>query len=567
MSMNIVIIGGVAAGPKVASRIERLAPKTHKITMIDRGSILSYGGCGLPFWLAGEVDHEAELYSTASGTVRNEGFFSKVKGFEAKTETEVVEIDRAGKRVKTRHLPTGAEEWLPYDKLVLSTGSVPFLPPLPGAKGRSNLFTVKRVEDIRRLKDTIPEGEKIRACIVGGGLIGVEMADALEKQGHAVTMVEMLPHILPMFDGHVSALIENHMRSKGVDVQTDTRVEEMEGDGDLISAVRTSRGTFPTDLVVLAIGARPATGMAKAIGLELGVRGSIVVNDQQQTSDEDIYAAGDCCQSKNRLTGEPCWVPLGSTANKQGRVAANAIMGHPDSFPGVLGTTICKVFDMSIGIAGLNETAAKAAGMDIVTIMCAGPDRAHFHPDMKPVAIKLTVEKGTRRLLGLQAVGRGEVAKRVDVAAIAISSGWTVDQLAQADLAYAPPHGSAMDNIIVAANVARNLLDGFFTIVMPDVGHEMLSRPGLQLVDVRSHKEYVGKLGRLANSVLIPLGTFRKRFVELSKEQDVLLYCKSSLRAFEAARQLLAEGFKKEKVIVMAGGMLCYPYAKQFGPE
>eukprot|EP00767_Chilomastix_cuspidata_P003133 gnl/Chilomastix_cuspidata/325.p2 GENE.gnl/Chilomastix_cuspidata/325~~gnl/Chilomastix_cuspidata/325.p2 ORF type:complete len:567 (-),score=270.49 gnl/Chilomastix_cuspidata/325:75-1775(-) len=564
--MDIVIVGGVAAGPKIASRINRVAPGKHRVVMIEKGKILSYGGCGLPFWLSGEIADEVKLYSTTSGAVRNEEFFRKVKGFEARSETEVMAIDRAAKRVTVRHVPTGAEEQLRYDKLVFATGSTPIVPPLPGARGRTNVFTVKHVEDIRAIKATIPDGAHVRATIVGGGLIGVEMLEAFTRQGHTVTLIEMLPNILSMCDGHVSALVENHIRAKGVALLTGTRVEALEGDGDAVSAVRTDHGTIDTDLVVFAIGTRPATALARDIGLELTERGAIVVNDQQQTSDPDIYAAGDCCMTIDRVTGAPCWVPLGSTANKQGRVVANAITGHPDSFPGVVGATICRVFDMNIGKVGLTEARAAALGLDAVSIMCAGPDRAHFHPSMKPLALKITVEKGSRRVLGLQAVGLGDAAKRLDVASIALSAGWTVDQLAQADLCYAPPFSSAMDNLITISNAARNLLDEMYVSVMPDAGRELLQRPDIQLIDVRTPHEYVSPLGRLKGSKLIPIGTLRTRHTELSKERDIVIYCKSSLRGFEAVRILMGVGFAKERLIVLAGGMLCWPYERESGP-
>jgi len=528
------------------------------VTVVEKDEFLSYAGCGLPYYISGVVKEQKELMSTPVGVVRDPVFFQKVKNVHVMNRTEAMEIDRSAKRVRIRNLADGQESWLDYDKLALATGAAPVVPPIPNVK-LDNIFSLHGVDDAEGIKALLAENKAKDVVIVGGGLIGVEVTEALVQRGCRVTIVEMLPQALGMMDWEIARLAEQHMESHGVKVMTATKVEAFEGDGK-VSAVVTSNGTLPADMVVMAIGVRPNVGLAKDAGLEIGETGAIKVDDHMCTSDPDIYAGGDCVESVDLVTGKSCYVPLGSTANKHGRVAAVNICGGDDRFPGVLGSTVCKVFDYCVARTGLTETAAREAGYNVVSVLAPAPDKAHFMPDAKPLLLKLVVDGKTRKLLGAQATGPGVGDRRVDIVAMGITAGMTVDQLANADLCYAPPFSPAMDNIITAANVARNKLDGLMVGVSPMEVHQMQADgKDFVFLDVRSQGEY--DQVRLAGSTHIPLGALRGRLDELPKGKEVVAFCKISLRGYEAALILKAAGF--ENVRVMDGGIVMWPYEKQ----
>jgi len=554
--IKVIIVGGVAAGPKVASKIIRLMPDAE-VTVVERGELLSYAGCGLPYYVSGVVKEQAELMSTPVGVVRDPVFFQKVKNVHVLNRTEATEIDCAGKRLRVKSVSDGNESWLNYDKLVLATGASPVMPPIDGTK-LDNIFTLHGVRDAEGIKAVLAEKKAHDVVIVGGGLIGVEVTEALAEKGCRVTIVEMLPQILRMIDWEMASLVTQHMESHGVKVLTNTKVERFEGDGKVASVV-TDNGSLPADMVILAIGVRPNVKLAEDAGLKIGSTGAIKVDEHMQTSDPDIYAAGDCVESVDLVTGAACYVPLGSTANKHGRVAAVNVCGGNDEFPGVLGSTVCKVFDYCVARTGLTEAGAREAGYDVTVALAPAPDKAHFMPDAKPLLLKLIVDSKTRRLLGAESVGPGAGDKRIDVAAMAITAGMTVDNLANADLCYAPPYAPAMDNIITAANVARNKLDGHMVGVSSEEVHRMIAeKKDFTFLDVRSPGEY--EQVRLPNSTLIPLGALRGRLDELPKGKDIIAFCKISLRGYEAALILKAAGF--ENVRVMDGGIVMWPYEK-----
>ncbi|MGB2822225.1 MAG: FAD-dependent oxidoreductase [Phycisphaerae bacterium] len=555
-AMRVVVVGGVAAGPKAASKILRLRPDAE-VTVVEKGKLLSYAGCGLPYYISDVVKEQKELMATPVGTVRDAVFFRKVKNVHVMNETEAMEIDRPGKRVRVRDLGDGKESWLDYDKLVLATGACPVVPPVGGAD-MDGVFTLHGVQDAEGIKQVLADGKAHDAVIVGGGLIGVEITESLVQKGCRVTIVEMLPQTLSVLDWEMARLVEQHMESHGVKVLTNTKVERFEGDGR-VSAVVAGGATLPADMVILGVGVRPNVKLAQDAGLEIGSTGAIKVDERMCTSDPDIYAAGDCVESVDLLTGRPCYVPLGSTANKQGRVAAVNLCGGDDRFPGVLGSTVCKVFDHCVARTGLTEAAARKAGYEVTTALAPAPDKAHFMPTAKPLLLKLVVDSKTRRLLGAQAAGPGAGDKRIDVAAMAITAGMTVDQLANADLSYAPPYAPAMDNIITAANVARNKLDGHMVGVSAQEVHRMLAeKKDFVFLDVRSQGEY--DQVRLPGSTLIPLGALRGRVDELPRDKEIITFCKISLRGYEAALILKAAGFGN--VRVMDGGIVMWPYGK-----
>jgi NADPH-dependent 2,4-dienoyl-CoA reductase/sulfur reductase-like enzyme/rhodanese-related sulfurtransferase len=556
MSLKVVVIGGVAAGPKAAAKIMRLNPEAE-VTLLEKGKFISYAGCGLPYYVSGVVKEQKDLMSTPIGVVRDAGFFQKVKNVKVLTETEALEIDRGGKRVRARHAGEAGDFWLAYDKLVLATGAKPTIPPVPKAN-LANITTLHSLADAERIKAWAAQAKAREVVMVGGGLIGVETVEALFDYDCQVTLVEMLPQILPMLDWEMARLVERYLDLNGVKVLTSTKVTSFEGD-DVVTGIMTTQGRLPADLVVLGIGVRPNVDLARTAGLQIGLTGGIKVDAGMRTSDPDIYAAGDCAESTDLVTGKPCYVPMGSTANKQGRVAAINICGGQDEFPGVLGSTVCRVFDFCVARTGLTEVAARQHGYEVTTVLVPESDRPHYMPTAKALIIKLVVDTRTRKLLGAQAVGPGAGDKRMDVAAMAITAGMTVDQLSKVDLCYAPPYSPALDNIITAANVARNKLDGQVLGITPmEVKARLDANEVFVLLDVRSPAEHQQE--HLAGSTLIPLGALRSRLGELPKEEEIVAFCKVSLRGYEAAKILQGAGFKR--VCVMDGGMAVWPYEK-----
>ncbi len=556
--MKVVVIGGVAAGPKCASKIIRVCPQAE-VTVIDRREIISFAGCGLPYYVSGVVEEQAELYATPIGVPRDPGFFQKVKNVRVLNRTEATSVDSANKTVQIKNLQNGQSSSLEYDKLVLATGASPIIPPIPGIE-LDGVHTLHSVEDAEAVKTAVEQRGAQRAVIVGGGLIGVETAEALVEKGCHVTMVEMLPQILPMLDWEMARQVALHMKSKGVDILTDTRAEEFLGEGSHVTKVKTSQGEIPADLVLLSVGVRPSVELAKQAGVKIGETGAIVVNDRMQTSNVDIYAAGDCVENKCLVNGRPAFVPLGSTANKQGRVAAMNICGMDDTFPGVVGSTICKVFDYAVARTGLSEAEAAASGFDVVTGLAPGPDAAHYMPQAKVLLLKLIADRASGRLLGVQATGPGEAAKRIDVAATAITAEMTLDQVSKLDLSYAPPYSPAMDNLITASDVLRNKIAGFAEGISP---MDLKKKPedSYVFLDVRSPGEIAEV--RLPGTVNIPLGALRSRLDELPKDKEIIAFCKVSLRGYEAALILKAAGFQNVKF--MDGGIAMWPYNKIVG--
>jgi NADPH-dependent 2,4-dienoyl-CoA reductase/sulfur reductase-like enzyme/rhodanese-related sulfurtransferase len=550
--MKVVVIGGVAAGPKTASRINRLCDDAE-VTVVEKGEFLSYAGCGLPYYISGTVKDSKELMSTPVGTVRDTEFFKNVKNTRVLNHTEATAIDRARKVVKVR-TRDGEEQELPYDKLVLATGADSTIAPIPGVK-LGNIYSLKDIHDADRIKAKLAEHQALNAVIVGGGLIGVEVAEAFHKMGCRITIVEFLPQVLGILDPEMALLVKNHFEAKGVKVMTGTRVTEFTG-GTQVEKVITDRGELSADIVIMAVGVRPATKLAVDADLTIGPTRAIAVNNQMQSSDPDIYAVGDCAEKLNMITGKPAYVPLGSTANKEGRVAANSICGHSDKFPGILGSAICKVFDYNVGRTGLSEKEAVEAGYDVVTCLAPAPDKPHFMPSAKLLYLKLIADRKSRRLLGAQAAGAGNADRRIDIVAMALMADMTVDQLANADLSYAPPYSPAIDNIIAAANTLRNKMDGLMEGITPAQVLELLDKgDDLTLLDVRSPAEL--EMMRIEGSVHIPLGALRKRLTELDKNKPIIAFCKVSLRGYEAALILNKAGFRDVKV--MDGGILMWP--------
>jgi NADPH-dependent 2,4-dienoyl-CoA reductase/sulfur reductase-like enzyme/rhodanese-related sulfurtransferase len=554
--MKILVIGAVAAGLKAAARARRNDPAAE-ITVVEKGKIISYGACGLPYYVSGDVQDIVQLMTTPAGAVRNPAFFKKVKDFTVLTETLATGIDRAARQVTVKDLASGEERTLPYDKLVIATGARPVKPPLPGVE-LDNIFQLWHPDDAKAVRAGLERGKYANAVIIGAGLVGMEAAEALKMWEVNTTIIEMKEQVFPAFlDEEVAGSVAKYVGEQGLTVLTGEKVEKFTGDG-AVQAVVTDKRTIPADLVLLAIGVRPNVELAKAAGLTLGTTGAIAVDGGLQTSDPDIFAGGDCVENTHMISGEKVFAPMGSTANKHGRVIGDNLFGGKETFRGVLGSVAVKVLDMNVAKTGLTERDAKRLGYEYVTAMIGGHDRPHYMPEAKLITVKLIVEAATGRILGAQAFGAGEVAKRMDVVATAITLGGKVSDLFDVDLTYAPPYSSPIDNVAVAALAVQNKLAGKLKGISSLAAKELMGGKTVFL-DVRTPEE-CKQQGCLPcdNVKYIPLGQLRSRLAELDKGDEIVALCKISLRGYEAA--LILEGENFDKVKVMEGGINAWPF-------
>jgi NADPH-dependent 2,4-dienoyl-CoA reductase/sulfur reductase-like enzyme/rhodanese-related sulfurtransferase len=559
MAQKVVVIGGVATGPKAAARLRRLDP-TAEITIVERDDLVSYAGCGTPYYIKGDIAEFGDLIETPVGTPRDAVFFRKVKDIRVLVRTLAQKIDRDTKVVSVVRMDTGEQQDLPYDKLVLATGGTPFLPPIPGIDLK-HVFTLRSPHDASAIRDAIDSGRAKRAVIVGAGLIGLEMCEALSARGLDVTVVEMFPHLLPgLLDVETAAFVARQMKAQGITGVMGEGVVALEGDhlGN-VKRVVTAKQSIETDVVIMAVGVRPNDQLARDAGLEVAEKGGIIVDEYMRTSDPDIYAGGDCVLCKHLVSGQTVYVPLGSTANKHGRVIGTNLAGGKETFPGILGTAVAKHCDFNIGCTGLTEKKARELGYSVVTTLAPAPDHAHYYPGAKVIFVKLVADADTRKVLGVQVVGPGEAAKRVDVVATALRFGATVDDLATLDLGYAPPYSGALDNIIHAANIIRNKLDSIAETVSPiEVKAKMEAGDDFVLLDVRGPAEYQTMHIEDERVKLVPLGRLRESLDQLPRDKEIIPFCKISLRGYEAQRILDGAGF--ENVRFMDGGVVAWPY-------
>ncbi len=560
MGRKIVVIGGVACGPKAACRAKRLDPSLE-VVVVEKGEEISYGACGLPFYLEGEVPDVKDLTTTPVGVVRDVNFFKAVKGVDVLLNTEAVSIDRKKKEVLVRDVQDGGEQRLSYDKLVLATGSSPVRPPIPGID-LEGIHCLKTLTDGVKLKKAMEEAPGKNAVIVGAGLIGMECLEPLLNAGFNVHVVEKLPFVLPaLLDEEMAVPLMKHISSKGVTLHVNDGVSSFEGKGR-VQKVKTEKTEIEADIVLLAIGFRPNTKLAQDAGIESGPMG-IKVDAHLRTSDPDIYAGGDCVESYNIVTGKPMYAPMGSTANKHGRIIGNNLAGWNSTFSGVCGTGVCNILGFNVARTGLTERDAKKEGMEVLTSLCPAPDKPHYMKDAKLIHLKMVAEKYSGRLLGVQILGPGEVLSRIDTAAAILKAGGTVDDCFETDMAYAPPFSPALDNLIVAANVIQNKRDGLVRSYAPAEVKEKLDRgDDFIFLDVRTPKELEQMRLPYENVVHIPLGMVRKKASELPRDKEIICLCKISLRGYEAARMLEAEGFDPGKIWLLDGGIVAWPYEK-----
>ena len=560
MTQNVVIIGAVALGPKVASRLRRLDPDA-KITVVDRDSIVSYGGCGIPYYVGGDIADIEGLFSTTSHVKRDVEFFRNCKGIDILSETEATRIDRAGKTVHTRHIATGEETILPYDKLVISTGTRPVKPPVEGTD-LEGVHTVSNLHHARQIKEKIASGKVEKAVVIGAGAIGIEMAEALtDLWGVETTLIEMAGQVLPYAVGeNMARVAKSHLEENDVEVLSGETVSRINSeDGRTVASVQTGNRTIECDLVVISTGVKPNTEIAADAGLAVGSSGGIIVNNRMQTTDPSIYAGGDCVELANLVSGETLLMPLGSLANRQGRIIAANINGGNSRFPGTVGTFCIKIFDMGFARSGLTVQQAKAAGFDPVHAIVAQHDRAHFYPDAKLMYITLIADRKSRRVLGIEAGGmqRDAVKARVDAVAPLLSRNTDTDEICSLETGYAPPCASAMDIINNAGNALDNILAGKNRPVdVADFLREFKGGSG-RVLDVSESNEPTQFADEHEHRrISIPQSELRERYKEIPPDEPLFLMCGTGVRSYEAQVFLDGKGIMNTRNIQGGYGML-----------
>ncbi|MGD8412857.1 MAG: FAD-dependent oxidoreductase [Candidatus Latescibacterota bacterium] len=557
---DFVIIGGVAAGPKTAATLARRLPGAT-ITLFQKEQHLSYAACGFPFFASGEVNSFEELLMTSYGVPRDVQFFGNTKGFTAVTSAEVTSINRETKMVTVKMLNTGEEVVHGYGRLVVATGAAPNAPPMPvPSSERVRPFTSPG--DAAGFRELAQRGEVDSAVIVGGGFIGVELCEAVSDMwGISVRVYEKKPQLLPyMLDPDMADIVRRNLESDGVAVSTGADVEKIELDGDGKPVVHVA-GAEPvkTDYVFLCLGVHPEVGLARECGLEIGETGGIVVDRRMRTSDPDIFAGGDCVQSRHRTSDRPVFLPMGSLANRHGRVIAENLAGSEAEFPGVLGAFVLRAFETNIGGVGLSEEAARRAGLDALSAWGSFPDRPDYNPEMKTIALKMVYESGTGRLLGLQAVGKGDICRRVDVFSSFLGRGASVHDLLDHEHCYAPPFSEALDPLHHMAGVAGAVGRGQRFVGPGRASIDELAATEAVLLDVREVEESKGAplpaavVEAAKRLVVIPLGELRSRLDELDRTDRIVVICRRGPRSYQAALTLGAAGF--DHVTVAAAGL------------
>ena len=555
MSFEVVIIGAVAAGPKAGCRIKRLRPDAH-VVMLDKDDFVSYGGCGIPFYVSGDVGELKGLLSTSYHMVRDIGFFKNVKGIDVQNATEAIFVDRKAKKVRTRPAAGGPERELSYDKLVLATGSIPVIPPVPGVE-LAGVFPVADLHQAQAIKKMVSQGQVEHAAIVGAGAIGLEMAEALsDLWGIEVHLFDQAPQLLPgLLDVDFARMLEAHLAQKEeIHLHLNAPLQAILDDGQgRVRAVKAADQEYPADLVIMACGVRPNAALAKAAGLRLWENGAIWVDEFMQTSDADIYAGGDCVSLPGLFTDKPMYLASGSLANRQGRVIGTNLCGGREAFPRPVGSFCLKLFGLSVARAGLNPDQAAKAGLKAIAPMVVQADRAHFHPDHKLMYLKLLVEEKTRRVLGITALGENgdAVAGRVNAIAGMMPLGARLEDVANLELCYSPPLGAAMDILNTAANAAENMLAGR----LRPLGFEEFRRRLAEredgktvFVDVRSNQNVAPYLAHLAPHWMhLPQDDLAKRLGEVPRNKDVILVCNTGGRSYEAQVVLDAAGIKNTR--------------------
>ena len=531
--MKIVIVGGVAGGATAAARIRRLDEQAE-ILVFERSGYISYANCGLPYYIGGVIEDPEELTLQTP-----ESFFSRFR-ITMKVHHEVIAVHPERKCVSVRNLESGEVFEERYDKLLLSPGAKPTQPRLPGI-GPEKMFTLRTVEDTFRIKEFIHQNHPKSAVLAGGGFIGLELAENLRELGMEVTIVQRPKQLMNPFDTDMASFIHSEMRRHGVRLALGHTVEGFEEKDGGIEILLKDEAPLHADMVVLAIGVTPDTALAREAGLELGIKGSILVNDRMETSMPDIYAVGDAVQVKHAVSGQDALISLAGPANKQGRIAADNICGGDSRYPGSQGSSVIKVFDLTAAVTGLNERNAKAAGIETDKVILSPMSHAGYYPGGRLMTMKVLFEKETCRLLGAQIVGGEGVDKRIDVLAAAIHAGIKATELQELDLAYAPPYSSAKDPVNMAGFMIENIEKRVVKQFHPEDVADLPRDGSITLLDARTPGEFQN--GHIEGFVNIPVDELRERLGEIEKEKTVYVMCQSGLRSYIACRILSGNGY------------------------
>lgn len=530
--MKVVVVGGVAGGASAAARLRRL-DESAEIIMFERGEYISFANCGLPYYIGGEITDRAAL------TLQTPQSFHSRFHVDVRINSEVTAIDPKAKQVTVRSKDRG-EYTESYDKLILSPGAAPIRPPMEGADNE-RVYTLRNIPDTYKIRGYVEEQHPKSAVVVGGGYIGVEMAENLKNAGVDVTVVELADHVIAPLDYDMACDVHRYLKEKGVGLILQNGVQSIREEGGALR-LTLSDGEIDTDLVIMAVGVRPDTALAKEAGLELNRRGAIVVDEHMLTSDPDIYAVGDAVEVTDFVTGEKAYIPLAGPANKQGRIAADNICGIPTTYKNTQGSAVLKIFDMTVATTGVNERAAKAAGLDYDKVYTFSNSHASYYPGSTGMSIKTLYEKGTGKILGAQIVGFDGVDKRCDVLATAIRAGMTAKDLTELELCYAPPFGSAKDPVNFVGYVIENTLAGRVKNFFWDDVAKLPRDGSVTLLDVRTDLEREN--GQYIDGFIhIPVDELRERVGELDKSKPVYIHCRTGLRSYVACCMLAGLGF------------------------
>jgi CoA-disulfide reductase len=536
MTQKVIIVGGVAGGATAAARLRRISEDVE-IILVERGENISFANCGLPYYIGETIKERSKLLvQTVKG-------MSERFNLDIRNLSEVMSINPENKTVSIKNLQTGEVYDETYDKLLLSPGARPIVPPIPGLNESQSLFTLRNIPDTDKIKNYVDRKNPKKAVVIGGGFIGIEMAENLVERGIEVTIIEKGNQIMTPIDFEMASILHSHLKESGVKLLLENGVESFADQG---KRVILSDGTeIETDMTILSIGVRPENELAKTAGLELGERGGIIVNEYLQTSNEDIFAVGDAVEVVDYISGTKAMIPLAGPANRQGRIAANNMMGKQEKYQGTLGTSIAKVFNLTVAATGNNEKLLKRLGISYEVVHIHPSSHAGYYPGAAPIALKLIFDKETGKIFGAQAVGADGADKRMDVIATAIKGGLTVEDLTNLELSYAPPYSSAKDPVNMAGYVATNIIDGELEHVQWHEVDQIISEGGL-VIDVREAMER--EFGFIEGSINISLNDLRNRLEELPKDQTIYVSCQVGLRGYLASRILKNKGYHVKNV-------------------
>jgi NADPH-dependent 2,4-dienoyl-CoA reductase/sulfur reductase-like enzyme/rhodanese-related sulfurtransferase len=530
--MKVLIIGGVAAGTKVAAKLKR-DNFEHDVTILTKSKDISYAGCGLPYYVGNVIQEANKLI------VNTPDSFHKLTGVNVIVETEVTQVNPEEKYVEAICLKTQEKMRCEYDKLVIASGAEAVRPNIEGAD-LDNVFFMRTPEDAYVLRDAIETGNIKRAVIVGGGYVGLEIAENLNSQGVRAVVIDMAKHILPGFDDEISEYVENHLAEQGIPILTETRLEAILGDGK-VEKIKTDRRAMKADAVILCVGIKANTEYLKDSDIDLMPNKTVKVNEYLETNVKDIYAVGDCATVINRVTNKPYWSPMGSTANIAGRIAAKNIAGKKKAYPGVLGTSVVKLPELNAGRTGLTEKEANENGYNAESVVTVVDDKAHYYPDASSFIVKMIADKDTKKLLGLQVFGKGQVDKMVDIAVAAITMGATLEDVENMDLAYAPPFSTAIHPFSHTVNILLNKLNGEFETVTPaDFSKEKAE--GFKLIDASLSPSIDG-------AQYLDLAKIKGEVDGLGRDEKLLLVCAKGKRAYMLQKRLKHFGYTNTKVL------------------